>query len=150
MVSVEDPCSKSEQVRKFNESYPAPPPNGCVTAFVIAGHLRLGRIVKEVYMDNYRYQSLRTRTRSKFDVIQNLTREKQRFANYLFPQYSGIAQDKDIPNTSTTTIALMERFECVDELANTDLEEWTAFVSKMGRDRFVDPTTTAKISLGVS
>ena len=47
-------------------------------------------------MDDYRYQALRTLTRARFDVIQNLTREKQRFANYLFLKCSGIAQDKDI------------------------------------------------------
>ena len=80
-------------------------------------------------MDDYRYQALRTLTRARFDVIQNLTREKQRFANYLFLKCSGIAQDKDLKNTSTTTIALMERFETVDDLANADLEELTVFVS---------------------
>ena len=61
-------------------------------------------------------------------MIQNLTREKQRFANYLFLKCSGIAQDKAIPNTSATTIALMEHFETVDDLANAILEELTAFI----------------------
>ena len=82
----------------------------------LADHLRFGRIAKEVYMDDYRYQALRTLTRARFDVIQNLTREKQRFANYLFLKCSGIAQEKDIQNTSATTIALMEHFETVDDL----------------------------------
>lgn len=68
-------------------------------------------------------------TRARFDVIQNLTREKQRFANYLFLKCSGMAQDKDIQNTSATTIALMEHFETVDDLANADLEELTAFIT---------------------
>ena len=95
-------------------------------------------------MDDYRYQALRTLTRARFDVIQNLTREKQRFANYLFLKCSGTAQDKDIQNTSATTIALMERFETVDDLANADLEELTAFVAETGRGRFVDPESTAK------
>ena len=104
-----------KQVRKFKEAYPDLPKNDFVDAFVIADHLRFGRIAKEVYMDDYRYQALKTLTRARFDVIQNLTREKQRFANYLFLKCSGIAQDKDIQNTSATTIALMERFETVDE-----------------------------------
>ena len=95
-------------------------------------------------MDDYRYQALRTLTRARFDVIQNLTREKQRFANYLFLKCSGIAQDKDISNTSATTIALMERFETVDDLANTDLEELTAFVTEAGHGRFTDPAVVAK------
>ena len=97
-----------------------------------------------VYVDNYRYQALRTLTRSRFDVIQNLTREKQRFANYLFLKCSGIAQAKDIQNTSATTIALMEHFESVDDLANADLNELNAFISKAGRGKFADPNATAK------
>ncbi len=132
-----------KQVRKFKEAYPDLPKNDFVDAFVIADHLRFGRIAKEVYMDDYRYQALRTLTRARFDIIQNLTREKQRFANYLFLKCSGMAQDKDIQNTSATTIALMEHFETVDELANADLAELTAFLDEKGRN-FADPVAKAK------
>jgi transposase len=133
-----------KQVRKFKESYPDLPKNDYVDAFVIADHLRFGRISKEVYMEDYRYKALQTLTRSRFDVVQSLTREKQHFANYLFLKCSGMAQDKDISNTSATTIALMEHFETVDELANADLKALTAFVSAAGHGRFVDPEATAK------
>ena len=132
-----------KQVKKFKEAYPDLPKNDFVDAFVIADHLRFGRIAREVYMDDYRYQALRTLTRARFDVIQNLTREKQRFANYLFLKCSGMAQDKDIQNTSATTVALMERFETVDDLANADLDELTAFLEEKGRN-FADPETKAK------
>ena len=131
-----------KQVRKFKEAYTDLPKNDFVDAFVIADYLRFGRIAREVYMDDYRYQALRTLTRARFDVIQNLSREKQRFANYLFLKCSGIAQDKDIQNTSATTIALMERFETVDDLANADLEELTAFIDEKGRN-FADPAAKA-------
>ena len=137
-----------KQVKKFKEAYPDLPKNDFVDAFVIADHLRFGRIAKEVYMDDYRYQALRTLTRARFDVIQNLTREKQRFANYLFLKCSGIAQEKDIQNTSATTIALMEHFETVDDLANTDLDELTDFIAQAGRGRFVDPDATAPDETG--
>ena len=133
-----------KQVKKFKDSYPDLPKNDWVDAFVIADHLRFGRIGKEVYMDDYRYKSLQTLARARFDVVQNLTREKQHFANYLFLKCSGMAQDKDIANSSATTIALMERFETVDELAYADLDELTAFIAKSGRGRFADPEATAK------
>ncbi len=55
-----------------------------------------------------------------------------------------MAQDKDIQNTSATTIALMEHFETVDDLANADLEELTAFITETGRGKFADPDATAK------
>lgn len=133
-----------KQVRKFRDAYPDPPKNDYVDAFVIADHLRFGRIASEVYMDDYRYRSLQTLTRARFDAVQNLTKEKQRFANYLFLKCSGIAQNKDIPNTSATTLALMEAFESVDELANCDMETLTAFVSAAGHGRFTAPEATAK------
>ena len=132
-----------KQVSKFKESYSDLPKNDDVDAFVIADKLRFGRITKEVYMDDYRYKALQTLTRARFYAVQDLTREKQRFANYLFLKCSGLAQDKDISNTSATTLALMERFETVDELAYADLDELTAFIDEKGRN-FADPAAKAK------
>ncbi len=132
-----------KQVNKFKESYPDLPKNDDVDAFVIADKLRFGRIGKEVYMDDYRYKALQTLTRARFCAVQDLTREKQRFANYLFLKCSGLAQDKDIANTSATTIALMERFETVDELAYADLDGLTAFIDEKGRN-FAAPAAKAK------
>ena len=132
-----------KQVSKFKESYSDLPKNDDVDAFVIADKLRFGRITKEVYMDDYRYKALQTLTRARFYAVQDLTREKQRFANYLFLKCSGLAQDKDIANSSATTIALMERFETVDELAYADLDELTAFIDEKGRN-FADPAVKAK------
>ena len=133
-----------KQVSKFKESYSDLPKNDDVDAFVIADKLRFGRITKEVYMDDYRYKAQQTLTRARFYAVQDLTREKQRFANYLFLKCSGLAQDNNLVNSSATTIALMERFETVDELAYADLDELTAFVSKVGHGRFADPQATAK------
>ena len=134
-----------KQVKKFKDSYSDLPKNDFVDAFVIADHLRFGRIASEVYMDDYRYKALQTLTRARFYAVQNLTREKQRFANYLFLKCSGLAQEKILPqNTSATTIALMEQFESVDELAYIDLDELTEFIAKSGRGRFADPEATAK------
>ena len=132
-----------KQVSKFKESYSDLPKNDDVDAFVIADKLRFGRITQEVYMDDYRYKALQTLTRARFYAVQDLTREKQRFANYLFLKCSGLAQDKDIANSSATTIALMERFETVDELAYADLNELTAFIDEKGRN-FADPAAKAK------
>jgi len=134
-----------KQVRKFKEAYPDLPKNDFVDAFVIADHLRFGRIAPEVYMDDYRYKALQTLTRARFYAVQNLSREKQRFANHLFLKCSGLAQGKALSqNTSATTIALMEHFETADQLAYADLDELTAFISKSGHGKFADPAATAK------
>ena len=132
-----------KQVSKFKEAYPDLPKNDPVDAFVIADHLRFGRMNREVYMDDYRYTALQTLTRARFGMVQSLVREKQHFANYLFLKCSGMAQDKDIANSSATTRALMERFATADELAAADLNELTAFIDETGRN-FTDPVAKAK------
>ena len=47
-----------KQVKNFKKSYSDLPKNDWVDAFVIADHLRFGRINREVYMDDYRYKAL--------------------------------------------------------------------------------------------
>lgn len=134
-----------KQVKKFKDAYSDLPKNDFVDAFVIADHLRFGRTNREVYMDDYRYKALQTLTRARFDAVQNLTREKQRFGNYLFLKCSGLAQEKVLSqNTSATTFALMEQFETVDELAYADLQSLTAFIANSGHGKFSDPAATAK------
>ena len=133
-----------KQVAKFKESYPELPKNDSVDAFVIADHLRFGRINTEVYMDDYRYKALQTLTRARFFAVQNLTREKQRFANYLFLKCCGIAQDGKLPNSSATMFNLMEHYDTVDDIANASLDDLTDFVRKSGRGRFEDPEAFAK------
>ena len=96
-------------------------------------------------MDDYRYKALQTLTRARFYAIQNLAREKQHFANYLFLKCSGLALDKEVKNTSATLLALMERFPSVDDLASADLDDLTDFVSKSGRGRFAEPGEVAKM-----
>jgi len=41
----------------------------------------------------------------------------------------------------------MERFEAVDDLANADRDELTAFIAETGRGRFADPNAAAKVML---
>ena len=132
-----------KQVKKFKESYPDLPKNDPVDAFVVADCLRFGRIKSEVYMDDYRYEALKTLTRARFYAVQNLTREKNRFANYLFLKCSGLAQDSDTKNTSATVLALMERYETADDLAFANLDELTAFIDETGRN-FANPVDKAK------
>lgn len=133
-----------KQVRKFKEAYPDLPKNDFVDAFIIADHLRFGRIASEVYMDDYRYEALKTLTRARFYAVQNLVREKQRFANYLFQKYSELAQNPDLKNTSATMLNLVSDFESVDDLADVPLEELSAYIEKSGRGRFADPEAVAK------
>ena len=135
----------ARQVDKFKESYPDLPKNDEVDAFVIADYLRFGRIGNEVYMDDYRYQSLKNLTRARFFAVQSLTREKQRFLNFLFLKFSKMATDNVFSDTfGATSLAVIEEFLTVDELVDTPLDKLVDFIKDKGRNHFNDPESIAK------
>lgn len=83
-----------KQVKKFRDAYSDLPKNDHVDSYVIADHLRFGRINKEVYMDDYKYLALKMYTRARHQLVQELTREKQRLLNTVFISFSGLTQEK--------------------------------------------------------
>ena len=134
-----------KQVKKFKDAYSDLPKNDAVDAFVIADNLRFGRISTAVYMDDYRYKALQTLTRARYFAVQSLTREKQRFMNYLFMKCSGLAQDKAFSdNYGAAALALFEEFETPDDLEHMDLDELTAFIAEKGKNRSPHPEQIAK------
>jgi len=133
-----------KNVKKFKGSHTELPKTDPVDAFVIADNLRFGRITPAVYMDDYRYQALRNLTRARFFAVQNLTREKQRFLNYLFMKCSGLAQEKAFSdNFGAAALATFQAFETPDDLADMDLNELTAFISEQGKNRSPNPEKIA-------
>ena len=134
-----------KQVKKFKDVHPELPKTDPVDAFVIADNLRFGRITAAVYLDDYRYQALKSLTRARFFAVQNLTKEKQRFMNYLFLKCSGLAQEKIFSNTfGTAALSLFESFESPEQLANMDLNDLTAFISEKGKNRSPNPEKIAE------
>jgi transposase len=133
-----------KQVKKFKEAYSELPKTDPVDAFVIADSLRFGRIAKAVFEDDYCYKALQTLTRARFSAVHNMTREKQRFMNYLFMKCSGLAQDNAFSNPfGVAALELYESFRTPDELANMDLKQLAAFISEKGKNRFPDAEKVA-------
>ena len=134
-----------KQVEKFKQSYSDLPKNDPVDAFVVADALRFGRINKEVYLGDYRYDALKNLTRARFFAVQNRTKEKQRFLNYLFVKHSSFTQEKVFSDTfGATALAVYQSFDSVDELAYMDLSELTSFIQKTGKNRFPNPEEVAR------
>ena len=135
----------AKQVKKFKDSYADLPKNDAVDAFVIADHLRFGRINKEVYMDDYRYKALQNLTRARFFAVQNLTKEKQRFLNFLFLKFSNLATENVFSDKfGATSLAVIEEFLTVDEISNMDFDSLLKFVSAKGKNRFDNPEAVTK------
>lgn len=134
-----------KQVKKFKDIHPDLPKNDPVDAFVIADNLRFGRVTREVYMDDYRYKALQTLTRARFRAIHDLSREKQRFMNFLFLKCSGLAQEHIFSdNFGATALALFEKFNTPDELAGMDLDELAHWIADHGKNHFGHPEDIAK------
>ena len=131
-------------VKKFKDVHPDLPKTDPVDAFVIADNLRFGRITAAVCLDDYRYQALRNLTRARFFAVQSLTKEKQRFMNYLFLKCSGLAQEKIFSdNFGVAALSLFESFESPEQLANMDLNQLAAFISEKGKNRSPNPEEIA-------
>lgn len=134
-----------KQVANFKKAYSDIPKNDWVDAWIIADNLRFGRITKEVYMDDYRYDALQNLTRARFFAVQNLSREKARFMNYLFLKFSSLAQEDIFSNTfGAASSAIIEEFHSVDEIAYMDIEELANFINAKGKGRFADPKQIAE------
>ena len=114
-------------VKKFRDAYSDLPKNDHVDSYVIADHLRFGRINKEVYMDDYKYQALKMYTRARHQLVQELTREK-------------IFSDK----FGATSTAQIEEFSSLDELAYMSTDELVDFIRKKGKNHFDDPEEIAE------
>ena len=133
------------QVNKFKQAYSDLPKNDPVDAFVVADNLRFGRITTPVYIDDYRYKALQNLTRARFYAVQSLTREKQRFMNYLFLKCSGLAQEKTFSdNYGVAALAVFEEFESPDALAEIDIEQLASFIAEKGKNCFPNPVEVAK------
>lgn len=132
------------QVNKFKMFYPDLPKTDDIDAWIIAEHLRFGRINKEVYLDD-NYKALQKLTRARFHTVQNLSREKNWFLNNLFLKFSSLAQENIFSNRfGATSCSLIEEFYSVDEISYTPIDELADFVNTKGKGHFENPEEIAK------
>lgn len=133
----------AKQVSKFKESYPELPKNDNIDTLIIADYLRFGRIAKEVNLDE-KYIALRNLTRARFQVAQNLSREKTRFLETLFYKFSALDSSKVFSDTfGATSIAVISEFFSVDDINDMPLENLADFVAKKSKNSFIDPEKIA-------
>lgn len=134
----------AKQVKAFKEAYPELPKNDNIDTLIIADYLRFGRISKEVNLDE-KYIALRNLTRARFQVAQNLSREKTRFLDTLFYKFSSLDSSKVFSNTfGATSIAVISDFFSVDDINSMPLQELADFLMDKGKNKFDDPERIAK------
>lgn len=134
-----------KQVNAFKKAYSDLPKTDDVDAWVIAKNLRFGRINQEVYMDD-RITALKKLTRARYYTARNLTREKNHFLNSLFLKFSSLTQEKVFSDRfGATSLAVVEEFLSVDEIAYMPIEGLSAFVNEKGNGKFDVPEDVAKL-----
>jgi transposase len=134
-----------KQVKKFKDVYLDLQKNDFVDAWAIAEYLRQGYFnSKPAYFDE-RFLSLQKLTRARYNVVQNLAREKNRYLNVLFTKFSEMAVRPVFSNqTGATAISVIEDFQTLDSLINIPLEELVEYIIKKGKNHFSDPEKVAK------
>ena len=115
-------------------------------AYAIAHKVSSGGLGRPVRVSNedLKYQSLRTLTRQRFQVVQDMVKEKQRYANIVFQKCSGFVQDDNIDINSATILTLLDEFETSDDLAYASHDRLVEIIKKAGHGRVQDPDAYAE------
>lgn len=114
-----------------------------IDAFRIADFLRFGRFNKTVIKEE-KYIALQRLTRSRYQVVHQLTECKQHFIKNLYYKCNTLSNDVDTSMFGTTMIELITGSFSLDDIANMELEDLANFLQEKGKGRFKDPEQLAK------
>jgi transposase len=131
-----------KQIANFKKSYSDMNKTDEIDAFIIADYLRFGRNQMSVVKES-QYVALQQLTRSRYQLIRMMTKEKQHFLQHLSYKCNTFSQEVD---SSVFGSAMMELFlekYSLEELAHLPLEELAAFLQEKGKNRFGDPKCVA-------
>lgn len=132
----------ARKVSRFKKGYEALPKNDRVDAWVIADHLRFGRLPHEM-KDIIQYEALQRLTRTRFYLINNIKRDKTYFLNQVFLKFSGMRQDNPFSDTfGNTSLAVIQELE-PEQVVNMSMDELIAFLQDKGKNRFDNPEEIA-------
>lgn len=110
-----------------------------IDPFVIADRLRFGSL-PEPYEDTKPYFPLKRLTRYRYHLVTTIAREKNYFLTHLFLKFSRFSTEKPFSNAfGKTSLAVINEFFSVDEIAAMPIEKIVDFVTKQGRNRFKEP-----------
>jgi transposase len=133
----------ARKVARFKKGYDSLVKNDRVDAWVIADHLRFGRLPHEM-KDTIQYEALQRLTRTRFFLMHNIARDKTRFLNQVFLKFSGMRIDNPFSNSfGTTSLAVIQELE-PEEIVAMSIEELIDFLKDKGKNRFDKPEEIAE------
>ncbi|HLR54807.1 MAG TPA: IS110 family transposase [Pseudogracilibacillus sp.] len=132
-----------KQIANFKKGYSDMDKTDEIDAFVIADYLRFGRFPMTVVKEE-QYIALQQLTRARYQLVRQITQEKQRFLQYLSYKCNTFTEEVD---SSVFGKAMMDLFleqYSLNELAYMSLADLTSYLRSKGKNRFEDPEKTAK------
>ncbi len=133
----------ARKIARFKKGYDTLPKNDSIDAWVIADHLRFGRLPHEM-KDTIQYDALQRLTRTRFYLMHSITRDKTYFLNQVFLKFSGLRQDNPFSNSfGATSLAVIQELE-PEQVATMSIEELIDFLRIKGKNRFDNPEEVAK------
>lgn len=114
-----------------------------IDAYRIADFLRFDRFNISLLKEE-QYIALQRLTRSRYQLICQLTEMKQHFLENLYYKCNTLTKEIDTSIFGTTMMDLLTDSLSLDEIAAMSLEELAAFLQEKGRGRFSNPDKLAK------
>lgn len=133
-------------IKQFKKSnYLDAPKNDRTDAWFIAAKLRAGHLPNP-FTWSEPLMALQRLTRARFHLMQDLTRESNFLMTNLYLKFSDytITGPFNRNKLSATSLAVMEEFETVEELAGMSLDKLIEFLVLHGRNRFDNPEEVAR------
>jgi len=131
-------------IKEFKKShYLDAPKNDRIDAWFIAAKLRAGHLPFP-FTWSEPLLALQRLTRARFHLIQDLTRESNFLMTNLYLKFSDYTVVPFTNKLSATSLAVMEEFESVEEIADIPLDKLVDFLVMHGKNRFDDPQAVAK------
>lgn len=137
-VSVINPTKIHRFKRMFDEDK-----TDRVDAYRIADFLRLD-IHQNSLIKEEQYIALQRLTRSRYQLVTQLTECKQHFIENLYYKCNTLTQSIDTSVFGATMMALLTEDVTLDEIAEMPLEDLADFLNTKGRGRFADSEKLAK------
>lgn len=113
-----------------------------IDAFRIADFLRFGRYNKSVIKEE-KYVALQRLTRSRYQIIQQLTECKQHFLENLYYKCNTLSKEVETSIFGATMMELLAESFSLDDIAHMELNELADFLQKKGKGRFSNPEKLA-------
>lgn len=114
-----------------------------VDAYRIADFLRL-EIHQNSLIKEEQYLALQRLTRSRFQLVTQMTECKQHFIENLYYKCNTLKQSVDTSVFGSTMMALLTEDVSLDEIAEMPLEDLSDFLNTKGKGRFADSEKLAK------